>query len=124
MMKLCIAFQHDKVLAAIMFSLNIWNGIKVPFGSGFLFELHEKNPEQYSVQMYYKNNTVDEPMGEPVPVTLPGEYIISLFQCKKAPSDTWLFQCKKAPSATWLFHCKKAPSDTWLLQCKNIPSVT
>ena len=55
-----------------MFALDIWNSLKPPYASGFLFELHEATPKQYSIQVYYKNNTVNDPMGEPVPMTLPG----------------------------------------------------
>ena len=55
-----------------MAALDIWNGIKPPYASGLLFELHEATPAQYSIQVYYKNNTLDDHLGEAVPMTLPG----------------------------------------------------
>ncbi len=56
----------------MMFALKSWNDIKPPFGSGLVYELHEKTKGIFHIEMYYKNNTVDNAMGDMWPVTIPG----------------------------------------------------
>ena len=51
---------HDDIIALLMHSLNIFNGLHPPFGAALLFELHEGLPgsNSYFLRAFYYNATV------------------------------------------------------------------
>ncbi|NXU51296.1 PPAP phosphatase, partial [Turnix velox] len=65
--KMVMYSAHAATIAALQMALNVFNGKLPPYSSCHFFELYqEKN--QYTVEMYYRNNTFRDPH----PLTLPG----------------------------------------------------
>ncbi|ESP01199.1 hypothetical protein LOTGIDRAFT_139839 [Lottia gigantea] len=51
---------HDTTVAALLNALQVFNKISPPYTAAVIMELHEKN-NNYSVNLFYKNNTYPEP---------------------------------------------------------------
>ncbi|XP_054162090.1 prostatic acid phosphatase-like [Oppia nitens] len=62
--KLYLYSTHDVKLCPLMITLDIWNGIIIPFGSSLIVELHQQlgaiNGKGYFVRLYYYNETLDD----------------------------------------------------------------
>ena len=61
--KLYVYSTHGRTLTALLMALNVYNGVRPPFGATFFIELHEKrniaqnNTNEYFVRAFYHNET-------------------------------------------------------------------
>uniref|UniRef100_A0A8C0ULS5 acid phosphatase n=1 Tax=Cyanistes caeruleus TaxID=156563 RepID=A0A8C0ULS5_CYACU len=60
--------QHAATIAALQMALNVFNGKLPPHSACHFLELYQEKNGQYTIEMYYRNNTLREPH----PLTLPG----------------------------------------------------
>ncbi|XP_019364393.1 PREDICTED: prostatic acid phosphatase-like isoform X2 [Gavialis gangeticus] len=66
--KLRIYSAHDTTIGALQVALNIFNGKLPPYSACQFFELYQESSGQYSIEMYYRNDTSKDPYL----ITLPG----------------------------------------------------
>ncbi|NWS40217.1 PPAP phosphatase, partial [Probosciger aterrimus] len=67
--KMVMYSAHAATIAALQMALNVFNGKLPPYSACHFFELYqEKNGQQYTIEIYYRNNT----QRDPHPLTLPG----------------------------------------------------
>ncbi|XP_020506426.3 lysosomal acid phosphatase isoform X1 [Labrus bergylta] len=67
-LKLMMLSAHDTTVAALQWSLNVYNGKQPPYASCHIFELYKDENGSASVLMFYRNDS----SVEPYPVQLPG----------------------------------------------------
>ncbi|XP_061318170.1 lysosomal acid phosphatase [Pezoporus occidentalis] len=67
-LKLLVYSAHDTTLVALQMALDVYNKIQPPYASCHLFELYQEDDGNYSVEMFYRN----ESGREPFPLTIPG----------------------------------------------------
>ncbi|NP_001085664.2 lysosomal acid phosphatase L homeolog [Xenopus laevis] len=67
-LKLIAYSAHDSTLGALQIALNVYNGKQAPYASCHIFELFEEASGDFTVQMYFRN----ESGKTPYPVSLPG----------------------------------------------------
>uniref|UniRef100_A0A8C3QZ06 acid phosphatase n=1 Tax=Cyanoderma ruficeps TaxID=181631 RepID=A0A8C3QZ06_9PASS len=60
--------QHAATIAALQMALNVFNGKLPPHSACHFFELYQEKNGQYTIEMYYRNDSLREPQ----PLTLPG----------------------------------------------------
>uniref|UniRef100_A0A8C6YVH7 acid phosphatase n=1 Tax=Nothoprocta perdicaria TaxID=30464 RepID=A0A8C6YVH7_NOTPE len=60
--------QHAATIAALQMALNVFNGKLPPYSACHFFELYQEKNGQYTIEMYYRNNSLRDPH----PLTLPG----------------------------------------------------
>uniref|UniRef100_A0A8C0H8C7 acid phosphatase n=1 Tax=Chelonoidis abingdonii TaxID=106734 RepID=A0A8C0H8C7_CHEAB len=60
--------QHDTTIGALQMALNIFNGKLPPYSACQFFELYQENSGHYSIEMYYRNDSLTDPY----PLRLPG----------------------------------------------------
>nr|XP_044992584.1 prostatic acid phosphatase isoform X1 [Jaculus jaculus] len=65
--KLVMFSAHDTTVGGLQMALDVYNGLLPPYASCHIIELYQEDGE-YSVEMYYRNET----QHEPYPLTLPG----------------------------------------------------
>uniref|UniRef100_A0A8B9GRK3 acid phosphatase n=1 Tax=Amazona collaria TaxID=241587 RepID=A0A8B9GRK3_9PSIT len=68
LMKSFFYLQHAATIAALQMALNVFNGKLPPYSACHFFELYQEKNGQYTIEMYYRNNTQRDPQ----PLTLPG----------------------------------------------------
>uniref|UniRef100_A0A8C8S0T4 acid phosphatase n=1 Tax=Pelusios castaneus TaxID=367368 RepID=A0A8C8S0T4_9SAUR len=66
--KIRIYSAHDTTIGALQMALNIFNGKLPPYRACQFFELYQENNGHYSVEMFYRNDT----LADPYPLRLPG----------------------------------------------------
>ncbi|CAH2283030.1 prostatic acid phosphatase isoform X2 [Pelobates cultripes] len=66
--KMIMYSAHDTTIAALQTALNVSNGKQPPYASCHIFELYIDEIGQYSIEMYYRNDSTVNPY----PLTLPG----------------------------------------------------
>ncbi|KAM7176663.1 prostatic acid phosphatase-like [Macrochelys suwanniensis] len=66
--KMQIFSAHDTTIGALQMALNIFNGKLPPYSTCQFFELYQENSGQYSIEMYYRNDSLTDPY----PLRLPG----------------------------------------------------
>ncbi|XP_023775615.1 prostatic acid phosphatase-like [Cyanistes caeruleus] len=66
--KMVIYSAHAATIAALQMALNVFNGKLPPHSACHFLELYQEKNGQYTIEMYYRNNTLREPH----PLTLPG----------------------------------------------------
>ncbi|XP_006642736.1 lysosomal acid phosphatase isoform X1 [Lepisosteus oculatus] len=66
--KLMIYSAHDTTVVALQSALNVFNGKQPPYASCHFFELYREGNGSFTVAMFYRNHTEQEPY----PVSLPG----------------------------------------------------
>ncbi|KAG9466690.1 hypothetical protein GDO78_016267 [Eleutherodactylus coqui] len=59
---------HDTTLGALQMALDVYNGKQAPYASCHIFELYEESPGNFTVEMYFRNDSTKQPF----PLTLPG----------------------------------------------------
>ncbi|XP_073397724.1 lysosomal acid phosphatase [Dendrobates tinctorius] len=67
-LKLIAYSTHDTTLGALQMALDVYNGKQAPYASCHIFELHEESSGNFTVEMYFRNDS----SRLPYPVTLPG----------------------------------------------------
>ncbi|XP_074842213.1 prostatic acid phosphatase-like [Carettochelys insculpta] len=66
--KLMVFSTHDTTIGALQMALNVFNGKLPPYSACQFFELYQENSGHYSIEMYFRNNT----LMDPYPLRLPG----------------------------------------------------
>ncbi|XP_040265129.1 lysosomal acid phosphatase [Bufo bufo] len=59
---------HDTTLGALQMALDVYNGKQAPYASCHIFELYEESPGNFTVEMYFRNDSTQQPF----PLTVPG----------------------------------------------------
>ncbi|XP_075693977.1 lysosomal acid phosphatase isoform X1 [Rhinoderma darwinii] len=59
---------HDTTLGALQMALDVYNGKQAPYASCHIFELYEESPGNFTVEMYFRNDSTQQPF----PLTIPG----------------------------------------------------
>ncbi|XP_056382456.1 lysosomal acid phosphatase isoform X2 [Hyla sarda] len=59
---------HDTTLGALQMALDVYNGKQAPYASCHIFELHEESPGNFTVEMYFRNDSTQQPY----PLSIPG----------------------------------------------------
>ncbi|RLW10324.1 hypothetical protein DV515_00002338 [Chloebia gouldiae] len=67
-LKLLAYSAHDTTLVALQMALDVYNKIQAPYASCHLFELYQEDDGNFSVEMFYRNESGKEPF----PLTIPG----------------------------------------------------
>ncbi|XP_062432418.1 lysosomal acid phosphatase isoform X2 [Rhea pennata] len=60
--------EHDTTLVALQMALDVYNKIQAPYASCHIFELYQEDDGNFSVEMFFRNESGKEPF----PLTLPG----------------------------------------------------
>ncbi|KAM6142962.1 prostatic acid phosphatase-like [Phoenicopterus ruber ruber] len=60
--------NHAATIVALQMALNVFNGKLPPYSACHFFELYQEKNGQYTIEMYYRNNSLRDPH----PLTLPG----------------------------------------------------
>nr|XP_056707188.1 lysosomal acid phosphatase [Euleptes europaea] len=66
-LKMLVYSCHDTTLGALQMALNVYNGRQAPYASCHMFELYEEDDGNFSVEMYFRN----ESGHDPYPLRLP-----------------------------------------------------
>uniref|UniRef100_A0A8C5L141 Lysosomal acid phosphatase n=1 Tax=Jaculus jaculus TaxID=51337 RepID=A0A8C5L141_JACJA len=66
--KLLVYSAHDTTLGALQMALNVYNGKQAPYASCHIFELFREDNGNFSVEMYFWNESKKDPW----PLILPG----------------------------------------------------
>ncbi|XP_063158108.1 prostatic acid phosphatase-like [Candoia aspera] len=66
--KMIMYSAHSMTIVALQTALGVYNQFLPPYAACHIFELYEENSGYYTIEMYYRNSTVDEPH----PLILPG----------------------------------------------------
>ncbi|KAM5248161.1 lysosomal acid phosphatase isoform 3-T3 [Ctenodactylus gundi] len=66
--KLLVYSAHDTTLVALHMALDVYNGKQAPYASCHIFELYQEDDGNFSVEMYFRNDSKKDPW----PLTLPG----------------------------------------------------
>uniref|UniRef100_A0A803Y6K3 acid phosphatase n=1 Tax=Meleagris gallopavo TaxID=9103 RepID=A0A803Y6K3_MELGA len=66
--KMIIYSAHATTIVALQMALHVFNGKLPPYSACHFFELYQEKNGQYTIEMYYRNNTLRDPH----PLTLPG----------------------------------------------------
>ncbi|KAM6335721.1 lysosomal acid phosphatase [Podargus strigoides] len=67
-LKLLSYSAHDTTLVALQMALDVYNKIQAPYASCHLFELYQEDDGNFSVEMFFRNDSGKEPF----PLTIPG----------------------------------------------------
>ncbi|KFP35365.1 Prostatic acid phosphatase, partial [Chlamydotis macqueenii] len=65
--KMVMYSAHAATIVALQMALNVFNGKLPPYSACHFFELYQEK-KQYTIEMYYRNNSLRDPH----PLTLPG----------------------------------------------------
>uniref|UniRef100_A0A8B9XXS1 Lysosomal acid phosphatase n=1 Tax=Bos mutus grunniens TaxID=30521 RepID=A0A8B9XXS1_BOSMU len=101
--KLLVYSAHDTTLVALQMALGVYNGEQAPYASCHMFELYQEDSGNFSVEMYFRN----ESHRAPWPLTLPG--------CShRCPLQDFLHLTEPVVPKDWLQECQLAggPADT------------
>nr|XP_058924447.1 lysosomal acid phosphatase isoform X5 [Kogia breviceps] len=60
--------EHDTTLVALQMALDVYNGKQAPYASCHIFELYQEDSGNFSVEMYFRNESTKAPW----PLILPG----------------------------------------------------
>ncbi|XP_060104875.1 prostatic acid phosphatase-like isoform X2 [Heteronotia binoei] len=60
--------EHDTTLGALQMALNTYNEKLPPYAACQIFELYQEDTGEYTIEMYFRNDT----SRDPYPITLPG----------------------------------------------------
>ncbi|XP_019338879.2 prostatic acid phosphatase [Alligator mississippiensis] len=66
--KMIIYSAHAATIVALQMALHVFNGKLPPYSACHFFELYQEKNGQYTIEMYYRNNSLKDPL----PLTLPG----------------------------------------------------
>uniref|UniRef100_A0A8C4P3L8 acid phosphatase n=1 Tax=Dromaius novaehollandiae TaxID=8790 RepID=A0A8C4P3L8_DRONO len=66
--KMIMYSAHAATIVALQTALNVFSGKLPPYSACHFFELYQEKNGQYTIEMYYRNNSLRDPH----PLTLPG----------------------------------------------------
>uniref|UniRef100_A0A2K6USP4 Lysosomal acid phosphatase n=1 Tax=Saimiri boliviensis boliviensis TaxID=39432 RepID=A0A2K6USP4_SAIBB len=95
--------QHDTTLVALQMALDVYNGEQAPYASCHIFELYQEDSGNFSVEMYFRNESERAPW----PLSLPG--------CPhRCPLQDFLRLTEPVVPKDWQQECQLAsgPADT------------
>ncbi|XP_028340485.1 lysosomal acid phosphatase isoform X4 [Physeter macrocephalus] len=95
--------EHDTTLVALQMALDVYNGKQAPYASCHIFELYQEDTGNFSVEMYFRNETTKAPW----PLILPG--------CPhRCPLQDFLRLTEPVVPKDWQQECRLAssPADT------------
>ncbi|XP_028340484.1 lysosomal acid phosphatase isoform X3 [Physeter macrocephalus] len=101
--KLLVYSAHDTTLVALQMALDVYNGKQAPYASCHIFELYQEDTGNFSVEMYFRNETTKAPW----PLILPG--------CPhRCPLQDFLRLTEPVVPKDWQQECRLAssPADT------------
>ncbi|KAM9301921.1 lysosomal acid phosphatase [Gastrophryne carolinensis] len=93
--KLIAYSSHDTTLGALQMALDVYNGKQAPYASCHIFELYEERPGNFTVEMYFRNDSSLPPF----PLTLPG----CVHSC---PLDTFQSLLQRVIAKDWEKECQ------------------
>ncbi|XP_052637969.1 lysosomal acid phosphatase [Harpia harpyja] len=98
-LKLLAYSAHDTTLVALQMALDVYNKIQAPYASCHLFELYQEDDGNFSVEMFFRNESGKEPF----PLTIPG--------CQhKCPLQRFLELTDPVVPQDWEQECQVASS--------------
>ncbi|KFV48278.1 Lysosomal acid phosphatase, partial [Tyto alba] len=98
-LKLLAYSAHDTTLVALQMALDVYNKIQAPYASCHLFELYQEDDGNFSVEMFFRNESGKEPF----PLTIPG--------CQhKCPLQRFLELTDPVVPQDWKQECQVASS--------------
>ncbi|ELK23825.1 Lysosomal acid phosphatase [Myotis davidii] len=101
--KLLVYSAHDTTLVALQMALYVYNGEQAPYASCHIFELYQEDNGNFSVEMYFRNESNKAPW----PLSLPG--------CPhRCPLQDFLRLTEPVVPKDWQQECQLAsgPADT------------
>ncbi|XP_018417639.1 PREDICTED: lysosomal acid phosphatase isoform X4 [Nanorana parkeri] len=98
-LKLIAYSSHDTTLSALQMALDVYNGKQAPYASCHMFELYEENPGNFTVEMYFRNDSSQPPYR----LTLPG----CVHSC---PLDKFQDLLQKVITKDWEKECQLSSS--------------
>ncbi|NP_001289421.1 lysosomal acid phosphatase isoform 6 [Homo sapiens] len=101
--KLLVYSAHDTTLVALQMALDVYNGEQAPYASCHIFELYQEDSGNFSVEMYFRNESDKAPW----PLSLPG--------CPhRCPLQDFLRLTEPVVPKDWQQECQLAsgPADT------------
>uniref|UniRef100_A0A8C9KKC5 Lysosomal acid phosphatase n=1 Tax=Panthera tigris altaica TaxID=74533 RepID=A0A8C9KKC5_PANTA len=101
--KLLVYSAHDTTLVALQMALDVYNGEQAPYASCHIFELYQEDNGNFSVEMYFRNESNKAPW----PLILPG--------CPhRCPLQDFLHLTEPVVPKDWQQECQLAsePADT------------
>ncbi|XP_027967124.1 lysosomal acid phosphatase isoform X1 [Eumetopias jubatus] len=110
--KLLVYSAHDTTLVALQMALDVYNGEQAPYASCHIFELYQEDNGNFSVEMYFRNESNKAPW----PLVLPG-------CAHRCPLQDFLHLTEPVVPKDWQQECQLAsgPADTgpasWLPPC-------
>uniref|UniRef100_A0A670Z2H6 Lysosomal acid phosphatase n=2 Tax=Pseudonaja textilis TaxID=8673 RepID=A0A670Z2H6_PSETE len=94
-LKMLVYSAHDTTLVALQTALNVYNGKQPPYASCHIFELYEEDDGNFTVEMFFRNESQKEP------------YILQLPDCKQlCPLPQFLQLTEPVISKDWKQECK------------------
>ncbi|XP_066893261.1 lysosomal acid phosphatase isoform X2 [Kogia breviceps] len=113
--KLLVYSAHDTTLVALQMALDVYNGKQAPYASCHIFELYQEDSGNFSVEMYFRNESTKAPW----PLILPG--------CPHhCPLQDFLRLTEPVVPKDWEQECRLAsgPADTGVPACSLVQAAT
>ncbi|XP_013925951.1 PREDICTED: lysosomal acid phosphatase [Thamnophis sirtalis] len=93
--KMLMYSAHDTTLAALQTALNVYNGKQPPYASCHIFELYQEDDGNFTVEMFFRNESHKEP------------YVLLLPDCKqRCPLQQFLQLTEPVISQDWKQECQ------------------
>ncbi|XP_040455634.1 lysosomal acid phosphatase isoform X2 [Falco naumanni] len=110
-LKLLVYSAHDTTLVALQMALDVYNKIQAPYASCHLFELYQEDDGNFSVEMFFRNESGKEPF----PLTIPG--------CQhKCPLQRFLELTDPVVPQDWEQECQVAGSMHDTVSAPRLPA--
>ncbi|KAM3856133.1 lysosomal acid phosphatase isoform 2-T2 [Vipera latastei] len=94
-LKMLMYSAHDTTLAALQTALNVYNGKQPPYASCHIFELYQEDDGNFTVEMFFRNESQKEP------------YVLQLPKCKqRCPLPQFLQLTEPVISQDWKQECQ------------------
>ncbi|XP_025024554.1 lysosomal acid phosphatase isoform X3 [Python bivittatus] len=94
-LKMLMYSAHDTTLAALQTALNVYNGRQAPYASCHIFELYQEDDGNFSVEMFFRNESKEEP------------YTLQLPNCeRRCPLLQFLQLTEPVISQDWKQECQ------------------
>ena len=99
--KMFMYSAHDGTIAALLSALHVFNGIRPPYNSMVISELHQNASGYHYVNLFYKNTSFTDDLVE---LTLPNCY-------KDCPLETFMELTKPVIPVDWSTECAERQTD-------------